>query len=144
MRYNHRGWLVGTLLLVELLIQSCSAARGVWPVAQSHEVYPDTRVVPIAEAKGEGSDWFFTYGGVVDMMHPDIAEAAVQHAIKSKGGDLLIDYTLSLKATRIPFGLFIVGLDGWWITWTAEGTAAKVEHVKPEPSVPETKRVPKS
>jgi hypothetical protein len=92
--------------------------------------------VPIGEAKGEGSDWFFTYGGVVDMMHPDIQKEAVNEAIKSKGGNLLIDYTLSLKATRVPFGLFIVGLDGWWITWTAEGTAAKMEIVKPE-SAPE-------
>jgi len=143
MRCNHRGWLAGTLLLVGLLIQSCSAARGVWPVAQSHEIYPDTRIVPIGEAKGEGRDWFFTYGGVVDMMHPDIQKEAVNEAIKSKGGTLLIDYTLSLKATRIPFGLFIVGLDGWWITWTAEGTAAKMELVKPEPAPEGAGKAPK-
>lgn len=131
-----------SVLLLAIVLQGCSAARGIWPVAQSHEIYPDTRFVPIGEAKGEASDYFFTYGGVVDLMHPDIAEAAVRDAIKPKGGDLLIDYTLSLKATRIPFGLFIVGLDGWWITWTAEGTAAKIEHVKPEQPVPGAKKAP--
>lgn len=134
--------LAGVLLSVALLAGGCSGARGVWPVAQSRIVYPDITIVPIGEAKGESSDWFFTYGGVVDLMHPNIAEAAVQDAIKSKGGALLIDYTLSLKATRVPFGLFIIGLDGWWITWTAEGTAAKMEHAKPDQPAPGAKKTP--
>ncbi|TAJ27425.1 MAG: hypothetical protein EPO64_05595 [Nitrospirae bacterium] len=133
--------LVSVLLLV-IVLQGCSSARGIWPVGQSRVLYPTTTIIPIGEARGEASDYFFTYGGVVDLMHPDIAEVAVQDAIKSKGGDLLIDYTLSLKATRIPFGLFIVGLDGWWITWTAEGTAAKMEYAKPEQPVPGSKKAP--
>jgi hypothetical protein len=136
---NPKGWFVGTLLLAGLLTQGCSSALGVWPVTQSHYVNEDLRVVPIGPTKATAGDWVFTFGGLADIMHPDISQKAVQEAIREKKADLLADYTLSLRGTRFPIFL-IPGLDFWWISWTAEGTAAKIEPGQPaqapEPAKP--------
>jgi len=113
-----------------LLAAGCSSALGVWPVPQSHYTDQDVRLVSLGPAKGAAGQWFFTYGGLADVMHPDIAQEAVREALREKRADLLTDYTLSLRGTRAPIFL-IPGLDLWWVSWTAEGTAAKIEQLSP-------------
>lgn len=132
------------MLLLACGASGCTSALGVWPVAQSHVSYPETKIAPLGETKATARDFEFTLSGVPDIMHPDIAHRAVHDAIAAKGGDLLTDYTLSLYVTQIPFGLFIAGVNGWVITWTAEGTAAKLEFVKPGQPVPSPGTAPKS
>ena len=63
-----------------------------------------------------------------------LQQEAVREAIRAKGGDLLIDYTLSVRVTRFPLGLFLTELNAWWITWTAEGIVAKAQPESSEPA----------
>lgn len=139
-----RTAVAGLLLGLISAIGGCTAAVGVWPVAQSHVTYPETTVVPLGEAKATARAFEFTLGGVPDIMDPDIARRAVHDAIAAKGGDLLADYTLSLYLIQVPFGLFIAGVNGWVIIWTAEGTAAKLEFVKSGQPVSGPETAPKS
>lgn len=123
----------GLLLCAALTAGGC-AAVGVWPVPNTHELPPDTRVVPIGEVKGYAKDWFFTFGGVPDIIHPDIAQEATKDALAAKKADLLINSVYSLYVTRIPLGLYIAGVNAWIISWTVEGTAAKFEPRPPGPT----------
>nr|MBI3612204.1 hypothetical protein [Nitrospirota bacterium] len=128
-----RTALIIASLSLTLLAGGCSSALGIWPVAQSHYTNPDAKIVPLGPTRGSAGQWFFTYGGLADVMHPDIAQEAVREAIREKRADLLTDYTLSLRGTRAPIFL-IPGLDLWWVSWTAEGTAAKLD--RPPPTLP--------
>ncbi len=132
MRDNHKSRLAGSLLLLGLFLQGCSSALGVWPVTQSHYTNQDDKIVSLGSVKGTAGDWIFTFGGLADVMHPDISQEVVREALQEKKADLLTDYTLSLRGTRVPIFL-IPGLDFWWVSWTAEGVAAKIEVVNPVP-----------
>jgi hypothetical protein len=131
----------GLLLCAALAAGGC-AAVGVWPVPATHELPPETRVVPIGAVKGYAKDWFFTFGGVPDIMHPDIAQAATKDALAAKQADLLTNATYSLYVTRIPLGLYIAGVNAWIISWTVEGTAAKFEPMPPAQPSPPTPEPP--
>jgi hypothetical protein len=129
-----RDAMVVALFALQVALGGCSVGLGLWPVAQSHLTASGAEIVPIGETEGTAGDFFFTWGGLPDMFHPDLQEEAVRKAIRVKGGDLLIDYTLSVRAIRLPLGLFITELNAWWITWTAEGIAGKVQPVNRESS----------
>jgi hypothetical protein len=123
-----------TLMTLSIAVCGCSAGLGLWPVVQSHVPASGTAIVPLGETEGTASDFFFTWGGLPDFLHPALQEEAVREAIRVKGGDLLIDYTLSVRVTRFPLGLFLTELNAWWITWTAEGIAAKAQPEIREPA----------
>lgn len=107
--------MVGLLLV--LSAGGCTIASGVWPVPQSHFSYPNSNVIPLGPGKGEATAMGF---GPPDIMDVDLMEAAVQNAIRQKGGDLLVDYYLFYEIkTYLPFI--------YDITWRAEGTVAKME-----------------
>jgi hypothetical protein len=108
-------------------LNGCSGGLGLWPVAQSHLTTDGTNIVPLGNAEGTADDFFVTWGGLPDFMHSDLQAEAVRNAIQAKEGDLLINYTLSVRVTRFPLGLLLVDLSAWWVIWTAEGTAAKVQ-----------------
>ena len=107
--------MVGLFLV--LSAGGCTIASGVWPVPQSHFAYPNSNVLPLGPGKGEASTMGF---GMPDIMDVDLMEAAVQSAIREKGGDLLVDYYLFYDIkTYFPMVHSI--------TWRAEGTVAKME-----------------
>lgn len=137
--------LLLAVLLAALTVLSfgCSSALGIWPVTQSRYTSQDVAIIPVGPTSGSASDWFFTFGGMVDLMDPDIPQQAVLEAVHKKKADLLINYTLSLRATRLGIPL-IESLTFWWLTWTAEGTAAKIEFVSPVPAIPEADKPPPS
>lgn len=115
------GIVKGFLLVLALLATGCTIASGTFPVANSHFVYPNSNVIPLGEGKGEASDAsVFTLGGFMD---PALMEEAVQAAIQTKGGDLLINYDLYYKVIQIPIPVFTIFVT----TWNAEGTVAKME-----------------
>ena len=107
--------MVGLFLV--LSAGGCTIASGVWPVPQSHFADPNSNVLPLGPGKGEASTMGF---GMPDIMDVDLMEAAVQSAIREKGGDLLVDYYLFYDIkTYFPMVHSI--------TWRAEGTVAKME-----------------
>ena len=120
------------LMALPIALDGCSAGLGLWPVVQSH-LTASAKLVPISESEGTASDFFFTWGGLPDFLHSDLQEEAVRNAVRARGGDLLINYTLSVRVTRFPLGLLLIDLNAWWITWTAEGIAVKVQSISPEP-----------
>ena len=129
----YRYTAVVVLMAVPITLGSCSAGLGLWPVVQSHRIVSGAKLVPIGETEGTASDFFVTWGGLPDFLHPDLQEEAVRKAIRAKEGNLLINYTLSVRVTRFPLGLLLIDLNAWWITWTAEGVAVKVQSISPEP-----------
>lgn len=112
--------VIGFLLALALLVTGCTVATGTIPVANSHFAYPNSNVIPLGEGKGEATEASFFYLG--GFMDPALMEEAVQAAIKTKGGDLLIDYDLYFRLIYIPF-IFPI----YVTTWGAEGTVAKME-----------------
>ncbi|MGH7233183.1 MAG: hypothetical protein ACREJU_17760 [Nitrospiraceae bacterium] len=124
--------VVMVLTALPIALGGCSAGLGLWPVVQSHVTASGAKLVLIGESEGTAGDFFFTWGGLPDFLHPDLQEEAVRKAVRAKGGDLLINYTLSVRATRLPLGLFLTELNAWWVTWTAEGIAVKVQPVNHE------------
>jgi hypothetical protein len=127
-----RKAMVVALMVLPIALAGCSAGLGVWPVVQSQLTASGTKLAPIGESKGTASDFFITWGGLPDFLHPDLQEEAVRRAIRAKEGDLLINYTLAVRVTRFPLGLLLIDLNAWWITWTAEGIAVKVQSMNPE------------
>ena len=124
--------LVAVVAVLSVMYGGCSAGLGIWPVPESRIPWPGSKIIPIGEAEGASSDWFFTIGGLADVMDPSIPAKAVREAIQAQGGDMLINYTLSMRATRLPLFLILTDFSFWWVTWTAQGTAAKIEMVTPE------------
>jgi len=133
-----------TLMTLSIAVCGCSAGLGLWPVVQSHVPASGTGIVPLGETEGTASDFFFTWGGLPDFLHSDLQAEAVREAIRAKRGDLLIDYTLSVRVTRFPLGLFLTELNAWWVTWTAEGIAAKAQAVNLESTHRGEKSLPTS
>lgn len=129
-----RAAIIMALAALSIAASGCSAGLGLWPVAHSHFTDEGMKIVPLGDTEGTASDFFFTWGGLPDFLHSDLQAEAVREAIGAKGGDLLIDYTLSVRVTRFPLGLFLTELNAWWITWTAEGIAAKAHPEIREPA----------
>ena len=136
-----RAAMVVVLTALPIAFAGCSAGLGLWPVVQSHFTASGTKLVPIGESEGTAGDFFFTWGGLPDFLHPDLQEEAVRKAVRAKDGDLLINYTLSVRVTRFPLGLLLIDLNAWWITWTAEGIAAKVHFMNTESTGPRPRAV---
>ncbi|MBM3301667.1 MAG: hypothetical protein FJY85_17175 [Deltaproteobacteria bacterium] len=109
----------GACLFLSLSTVGCTIATGVWPVPQSHFAYPNSNVIPLGEGKGEASDTSFGLPSI--GMDPDLMQQAVQAAIQTKGGNLLVDYDLYFEISTIP------GLPIYTTTWRVEGTVAKME-----------------
>lgn len=109
--------LVAAALLLASFSEGCTVATGVWPIPQSHFAYPNSNVIPLGQGQGKADTISL---GMPDIMDPDLMEQAVQDAIKQKGGDLLLDYDLSMEIKQyIPFV--------YSISWKAEGTVARME-----------------
>ncbi len=139
-----RAEIAAALMALSIAVCGCSAGLGLWPVVQSHVPASGTSIVPLGETEGTASDFFFTWGGLPDFLHSDLQAEAVREAIRAKGGDLLIDYTLSVRVTRFPLGLILIDLNAWGVTWTAEGIAAKVQSEIPEPAAQDIESPPAS
>ncbi|WP_447598243.1 hypothetical protein [Nitrospira sp. Nam80] len=131
-RILRRACITPALLVASIALNGCSSGLGLWPVAQSHITAEGAQIVPLGDTKGTASDFFFSWGGLPDFLHSNLQAEAVQEAIRAKQGDLLIHYTLSVRATRLPLGLLVVDLSLWWVTWTAEGIAAKILSETPQ------------
>lgn len=131
-------------------IGGCTSAVAVWPEAQSRVTYPYDRIVPIGEASAHTTGYDISFSGIPNFIDPQLGKEAVQDAIRSKRGDLLIDYTLSLYLIGLssPFNVrmfnFFLIPNFWIITWTAEGTAAKLGGAEPEPQASPAEATPPS
>ena len=132
-RMLRRDEIVAALIALSIALSGCSSGLGLWPVVQSHVPASGTTIVRSAKLR-DSERLFFTWGGLPDFLHSDLQAEAVREAIRVKRGDLLIDYTLSVRVTRFPLGLFLIELNAWWITWTAEGIASKAQPEIPEPA----------
>ncbi len=84
--------------------------------AMSHYTFPNSNVIPLGNAVGEASRVRFLFPGSPDG---DLKGDAIDRAIKSKGGDLLIDYVE--ESTTTSLGLFHV------TTVRVSGTVAKMD-----------------
>lgn len=107
-------------LCLALVLTGCNIAGGAFLKPQSHFDFPNSNVVPIGRVTGEASDSSIF---IADMFRGDLEEQAVQNALKQKGGDLLIDYTMYYEVKMIP--LMVINL--FTTTVRVEGTAAKME-----------------
>jgi hypothetical protein len=123
---------IGIFLWVSLLLGGCTSAVAVFPEAQSRVIYPHDWVMPIGEGRASTTWYDLTFSGLPDFIDPQLGQEAVREAIRSRQGDLLTDYALSLHLTQLssPFNITIFSYQlfptFWIIRWTAEGTVAKV------------------
>lgn len=134
---RRRGWL--GVLALSLALEGCTAAVAVWPEAQSRLTSSYDRIVPLSAAKASTTGFDLSFSGIPDFIDPELGKEAVQRAIRSKRADLLTDYSLSLYLIQLssPLNLTLFGVNifpsFWIITWTAEGTAARIEGADPPP-----------
>lgn len=108
--------LVATIVMVS----GCSMGSFVTFLPQSNFSYPNSNVTPIGAAKGESSTWSVFFPVFSDA---DMQQEAIEQAVKSKGGDMLIDYVGTSRITMYPLGPIYI----YQTTYIAEGTVAKME-----------------
>jgi hypothetical protein len=134
--------LFAASLLLSLGNIGCTSAVAVWPEPQSRVISPAEKIVRLGQAEGSISGFDITFSGVADFIDPKLGEEAVREAIESKRADLLTDYSLSLYLIQLtsPFNLTLFGVQViptiWIFTWTAEGSAARLEGVEQTPPAP--------
>ena len=121
MRKIPRGLaFAGALLLLVVSLSGCTVASSAWLWPQSHFDYPNSNVVPIGRVQAEVSGGMSLYPSAMDA---DLMEQVIQDALKQKGGDILLDYTLTTIIKMYP----IVFLNLYETTYRVDGTAAKME-----------------
>lgn len=106
--------------LVLIICVGCKIGSGAQRVVQSHFAYPNSNVIPIGTAQGSKSrlcGLLFINWGAPDY---DDMDQAINRALTSTGGDLLINMRTDQKIFTIPF-LFTVCITN------VSGTAAKME-----------------
>lgn len=93
-------------------------------MSQSHFTFPNSNVIPLGTGKGTAK----VHGDIYNF--PDVGSAttnAMEQAIKSKGGDLMINVminTVTTTTTVISGGDFSISFD---VDITVQGTVAKME-----------------
>lgn len=110
----------GVLLLLVVSLSGCTVASSAWLWPQSHFDYPNSNIVPIGRVQAEVSGGMSLYPSPMDA---DIMEQVINDALKQKGGDILVDYTLTTIVKLYPF--VIISL--YETTYRVDGTAAKME-----------------
>jgi hypothetical protein len=112
-----RGFGVVWLAVVAMGAAGCTVGAGVVLRPQSHFSYPNSNVLPLGRVQGEGS---LTNFGSATIFDADLEQDIVQRAIAQKGGDLMIDYVLTIQVTTIPL------IPIYTTTYRIDGTAAKM------------------
>lgn len=104
------------LLGMLVFFSGCSRSyvAGLYP--QSHFDFPNSNVVPVGKAVGEASRTKFLG---TPMVTSDLMDEAVQNALQSRGGDILINYIAT--ANRSEF------LGFHTLSYKVEGTACKTD-----------------
>lgn len=110
----------GVLLLLVISVSGCTIGSNAWLNPQSHFDYPNSNIVPIGRAQAEASGEMGLFPTTMDA---DLMEQVINDAIKQKGGDMLIDYTLTTIIKMYP----IVFLNFYQTTYKVDGTVAKME-----------------
>lgn len=93
-------------------------------MSQSHFTFPNSNVIPLGSGKGAAK----VHGDIYNF--PDVGSAttnAMEQAIKSKGGDLMINVminTVTTTTTVISGGDFSISFD---VDISVQGTVAKME-----------------
>ena len=111
--------VLATVLRLPLAGTGCTVMHMSYPEAQSHFDYPNSNVTPMGHAKGTAT----TAGMMPAMQEADLEEQAINQALASTGGDLLVDYHLTTDVKLIP----LMFINFYTTTVTVEGTAAKME-----------------
>jgi len=114
-------FLVGGLLATSIL-SACAGPSIYRPLVQSNFAYPNSNVVPLGHAQGVSSR---TY--VVPFQAPDFDSGsqitdAINSALQSSGGEIIIDGSYSMRSTMYPI-LFQI----WTVDVSVDGTAGKME-----------------
>ena len=102
-----------------LFVAGCTVASGVALKPQSHFSYPNSNVVPLGRVQGEASVTTILTPTIMDA---DLEDEAIQKALSQKGGEILIDYTLTTQIKFIPIPIFPIYIT----TYRVDGTAAKM------------------
>ena len=125
MRYRPYGIgvFLGILTISVLLSWGCSVQTGVRLMPQSHFDYPNSNVTPLGRVEASVST---TSIFVPTLMDGDTMEEVIQTALKQKGGDILIDYLMTIDVTMIPIPILTI----YTTTYKVDGTAAKMEIAK--------------
>jgi hypothetical protein len=108
-----------SVLSLCVTLTGCTVSSGIFPRPQSQFDYPNSNITPIGRVQAEVSVAKLTFAPQVE--DPDIEEEVIQKALKQKGGNILLDYILKAKVSAFP------GLPIYQITYTVDGTAAKME-----------------
>ena len=101
------------------LTSGCTVMQASFPAAQSHFAYPNSNITPIGHVKGSAS----ITGLMPVVQDADMEEQAIQNALAQKGGDVLVDYTMTTKVTMLP----LMFINIYTTDLTVEGTATKME-----------------
>jgi hypothetical protein len=109
--------LIGVLAAANI---GCSVGSGAWLRPQSHFDFPNSNVIPLGKAQGQASTSSIFIPTIFDA---DVQEAAIQDALRKKGGDILIDYVMSYEVTAIP----LIFLTVYETKIKVDGTACKME-----------------
>ena len=113
------------ILLAPVILTACTGASLYAPFSQSNFTYPNSDVVPPTHVKAT-----VTRSYILPFQNADIPDATVKRdayieALKSSGGDVIIDGDFSIRSKMIPlFVVMVVNVED-----TVEGTAAKIRKV---------------
>jgi predicted small secreted protein len=121
---NRKNIVLVLFVLISVLLTACTTPFSAGRSTQSHFTYPNSNVTPLANAEGSSTT-------ITDILFiplfPNLGnmiEEAIQKAVKSRGGDLLIDYqTVGYTTSYLLFSTMTIGV---------RGTAAKMEIGKQE------------
>ena len=110
----------GVLLLLVISVSGCTVGSGVSLYPQSHFDYPNSNIIPIGQVQAEVSGAVGLHPTIMDA---DLMEEVIMKALQQKGGDLLIDYNLSIRIKMYPLLIFNL----YETVYRVNGTAAKME-----------------
>lgn len=109
--------------LTALALSGCAGPSMYKPMVQSNFAYPNSNVVPLKHAQGQASRAYVVPFQAPDFENGAQEQDAINSALQSSGGDLLIDGSYSMRSKLYP--LLFVQL--WTVDVTVDGTASKME-----------------
>jgi hypothetical protein len=120
MKTCKKGLLTVTIALA---LSGCTVASLYTPLSQSNFDYPNSNVIPLRHTEGHASRTYIAPFQLPDFTSGAAMQDAINNALQTSGGDLVIDGSYKMTTTMI----YLVVVQAYTIDVTVDGTAAKME-----------------
>ena len=97
------GVRYGVVLAILGLGSACTVTSGRY-IPSSRFTYPNSNVVSLGNVTGESARWSIITAATIDGT---VAQEAIRQALRQKGGQMLINFTMTTTTTTIPTPFFI-------------------------------------